>query len=270
MWRAARQIKHNKHSTSIGVKAVNCMDWCEVDVNAHQSFSDFSRGRFDSSGWPVLLKLKDWPSEGNFMKQLPRHDTEFISALPFKEYTHPTNGVLNLVTNWPVRDMELDLGPKAYIAYGFAQELARGDSVTKLHYNMSDAVNILTYTAESTMPEQQVISKLKKLHFAQDQREIFGIELPEDTTRKINGESNESHSGNAFSGSMIAMHEKCINRGEGQTEGTRDLEPEPHGFGGNKHSASALGIFSSSERDGGAAIFGTFFVEKIFLSYKST
>ncbi|KAL2939062.1 Lysine-specific demethylase JMJ25 [Bienertia sinuspersici] len=265
MWRAARQIKHNKHSTSIGVKAVNCMDWCEVDVNAHQFFRDFSAGRFDSLGWPVLLKLKDWPPEGNFMKQLPRHGTEFISALPFKEYTHPTNGVLNLVTNRPARDMELDLGPKAYIAYGFAQELGRGDSVTKLHYNMSDAVNILTKTAEIIIPERnlQVISHLKELHFAQDLREIFGIELPEGIMRKRNEESNESHSGNAFSGSMTAMHEKCIDRGEGQTEGTRDLESGPHGFDGNKDSAAVLGTFERSERDGGAALWDIFRREDI-------
>lgn len=88
----------------------------------------------------MILKLKDWPDTNEFEKQLPRHGAEFISALPFKEYTHPREGVLNLAAKWPKEKLKPDLGPKTYIAYGLPQELGRGDSVTKLHCDMSDAV----------------------------------------------------------------------------------------------------------------------------------
>ena len=73
---------------------------------------------------------------------MPRHGAEFISALPFKEYTHPRHGLLNLASKWPLNTLKPDLGPKTYIAYGFPEELGRGDSVTKLHCDMSDAVLI--------------------------------------------------------------------------------------------------------------------------------
>lgn len=86
--------------------------------------------------------MKDWPPDGNFEKHLPRHGAEFIQALPFKEYTHPRHGVLNLAAKWPAKLLKPDLGPKTYIAYGLREELGRGDSVTKLHCNVSDAVHL--------------------------------------------------------------------------------------------------------------------------------
>ncbi|KAG4950679.1 hypothetical protein JHK86_043918 [Glycine max] len=110
----------------------------------------------DWLAWPQILKLKDWPPSNLFEEQLPRHCAEFISSLPFKEYTDPHKGSLNLAVKLPNGSLKPDLGPKTYIAYGFPQELGRGDSVTKLHCDMSDAVNVLTHIAEVKLDSDQL------------------------------------------------------------------------------------------------------------------
>lgn len=181
MWRAFRQITNTKHSQQLEVKAIDCLDWSELEVNIHQFFKGYSEGRFDSYMWPQILKLKDWPPANLFEEKLPRHGAEFICALPFKEYTHPRSGYLNLFVKLPDGSLKPDMGPKSYIAYGVAQELGRGDSVTKLHCDMSDAVNVLTHTAEVFLTSKQLanIDKLKQQHMAQDRIELYNISQPE-------------------------------------------------------------------------------------------
>ncbi|XP_031382785.1 lysine-specific demethylase JMJ25-like isoform X2 [Punica granatum] len=177
MWRAFRQISNAKHLRHLDVTAIDCLDLSEVDVNIHQFFKGYSEGRFDSKKWPQILKLKDWPPKNEFDEKLPRHGIEFITSLPFKEYTHLKEGFLNLATKLPEGILKPDLGPKTYIAYGVHPELGRGDSVTKLHCDMSDAVNVLTHTAELTLSRDHLhkMLKVKKQHIKQDEKEIFGI-----------------------------------------------------------------------------------------------
>ena len=110
-------------------------------LKIREFFKGYTNGRnHRRPHWPEMLKLKDWPPSSTFDKRLPRHCAEFISALPFPEYTDPRSGPLNLSVKLPAGVMKPDLGPKSYIAYGFSEELGRGDSVTKLHCDVSDAV----------------------------------------------------------------------------------------------------------------------------------
>ncbi|GMI98458.1 hypothetical protein HRI_003515100 [Hibiscus trionum] len=178
MWRAFRETGSNvkfKEETR-SVKAIDCLDWCEVEINIHQFFKGYLEGRMHETHWPEMLKLKDWPSSTLFEERLPRHNAEFISALPFTDYTDPKSGFLNLATRLPEGSLKPDMGPKTYIAYGFSEELGRGDSVTKLHCDMSDAVNVLTHTTKVKIGswQREKIEGLKKMYAAQELQQLYG------------------------------------------------------------------------------------------------
>ncbi|XP_031491320.1 lysine-specific demethylase JMJ26-like isoform X2 [Nymphaea colorata] len=172
MWRAIREVHNSKGTAHHKVMAIDCLDWCEVEINIHQFFKGYMEGRTHKNSWPEMLKLKDWPPTNFFEERLPRHGAEFISSLPFQEYTNPRFGILNLAACLPEGILRPDLGPKTYIAYGFDEELGQGDSVTKLHCDMSDAVNVLTHTAQMTLSDKQ-LSKIRRLKnkFAEEKGE---------------------------------------------------------------------------------------------------
>ncbi|TYJ01346.1 hypothetical protein E1A91_A13G147300v1 [Gossypium mustelinum] len=136
----------------------------------------YLEGCVHSNSWPQILKLTDWPPSNHFEELLPRHCAEFVSSLPFLEYTNPFSGILNMAAKLPANSLRPDLGPKTYIAYGFVEELGRGDSVTKLHFDMSDAVNVLVHSAEVIHTSDQLadIEILKMRHVRQDQMELYG------------------------------------------------------------------------------------------------
>ncbi|KAJ4893118.1 Lysine-specific demethylase JMJ25 [Raphanus sativus] len=176
MHRACRQIRNTKHETLLDVNAIDCLDCCEGSINLAEFFAGYKKGRYDRKDWPSVLKLKDWPPSKSFKENLPRHCEEFLCSLPLKQYTHPVSGPLNLAVKLPDECLKPDMGPKTYVAYGFAQEMGRGDSVTKLHCDMSDAVNVLTHISEVTIKDDKKNSKIEKLkrkHAEQDVKELF-------------------------------------------------------------------------------------------------
>ncbi|KAH9733706.1 transcription factor jumonji (JmjC) domain-containing protein [Citrus sinensis] len=182
MSRAVRDTSYSKGSQKLVVK-----------INTYQFFKGYMEGRTHSNSWPVILKLKDWPPSSLFEERLPRHGAEFMNILPYKDYTHPYSGILNIATKLPPDFLKPDLGPKAYIAYGVAEELGRGDSVTKLHCDMSDAVNVLMHTAKVDYSSKQVaeIEKLKRKHAIQDRREFFNPLYARDETFDMNHSKSE-------------------------------------------------------------------------------
>ena len=115
----------------------------QVEIKICDFFKGYTTGRTRcSSRWPKILKLKDWPPSSSFDERLARHGAEFISALPFPEYTDPQHGPLNPSVKLPAHCLKPDLGPKNIHCLWIRQELGRGDSVTKLHCDMSDAVTL--------------------------------------------------------------------------------------------------------------------------------
>ncbi|KAK4416594.1 Lysine-specific demethylase [Sesamum alatum] len=146
MWRACRKSRTTNQLHILEFHVRNCLNWCEETINMHQFFKGYSDGLVDSEGQTKILKLEDWPPAESFKERLPRHCREFFSCLPFRHYTLPHAGYLNMSAKLPEVSLKPDLGPKMCISYGADHKLGFG-SVTMLQYALSDMVNVLMHTA---------------------------------------------------------------------------------------------------------------------------
>eukprot|EP00803_Ostreobium_quekettii_P003370 evm.model.scf_1331.2 EVM.evm.TU.scf_1331.2 scf_1331:6253-15377(-) len=126
------------------ITVVDCSDaWAVGEISQRTFFNIYQRGGREND---VMWKVKDWPQGQHFRDRLKRHDQDFREMLPMPEYTDPHVGPLNLTTLLPRHRLPPDLGPKTYLALGRVREHPGGDCVTKLHLDMSDAVNVLCHS----------------------------------------------------------------------------------------------------------------------------
>ncbi|KAF8392608.1 hypothetical protein HHK36_022954 [Tetracentron sinense] len=177
IWRGIRETTEEKmKDDNRNVKAIDCLDWSEVDIELGQFIKGYSQGRIHENGWPEMLKLKDWPSPSASEEFLLHQRPEFISKLPLLEYIHSKWGLLNVAAKLPHYSLQNDVGPKIFISYGTCEELGRGDSVSNLHTNMRDMVYLLMHTSEVKLKgwQRTKIEKIQKVFMESSANESLG------------------------------------------------------------------------------------------------
>lgn len=153
IWKQMSEISNERMSDAdrVLVKAIDCLDWSEVEIQLSQFMEGYTQGHSRQDGWREMLKLKDWPSPSACEEFFSYQRPEFISQLPLVEFIHSKWGLLNVAAKMPHYSLQNDVGPKIFLSYGMLEELGRGDSVSNLHLNMRDMVYILVHTSETKL-----------------------------------------------------------------------------------------------------------------------
>ncbi|XP_043720519.1 lysine-specific demethylase JMJ25-like isoform X1 [Telopea speciosissima] len=177
IWSGIRETTDGKmNDDNKTVKAIDCLNWSEVDIELGQFIKGYAEGRIHENGWPEMLKLKNWPlpsaSEDFLLYQRP----DFIGKLPLLEYIHSKWGLLNVAAKLAHNSLQTDVGPTISISYGTFEELGRGDSVVNLHMNMRDMLYLLMHTSEVKLKgwQQTIIEKIQKSFKESDENESVG------------------------------------------------------------------------------------------------
>lgn len=140
--------QHFKTYKNIGNEKQDCVD-TRTDTTTKismkvfwEGFEDVKKRTKDSkTNETKIMKLKDWPPCEEFSQDLPHHFQDLMSSIPIQEYTRLQGGC-NMAGRLPERLVRPDLGPKLYVAYGPATP---ENGTTKLHLDISDAVNTMCY-----------------------------------------------------------------------------------------------------------------------------
>ncbi|KAH6764637.1 hypothetical protein C2S51_015886 [Perilla frutescens var. frutescens] len=152
------------------MKATNCLDWCEVEIDRKRIFMGSLEKRTHASIQQKVLKFKAWLSSHLFQNHFPLHYNEILSALPLPEYVNPVSGLLNVSVKLPKDLSKHDLGPCIYFSYGGPEELMQADYLSNLCYESHDTVNILAYATDAPISPEQIdkIENLMKKYKARD------------------------------------------------------------------------------------------------------
>ncbi|KAI0771994.1 Clavaminate synthase-like protein [Trametes elegans] len=120
---------------------------CQTEQNKRVTVGEFFGlfGKYE--GRRDCWKLKDWPPSTDFKTAFPELYDDFSRATPVPNYVR-RDGVLNIASHFPSNTISPDLGPKMYNAMAsFESQGSKGS--TRLHMDMADAINIMTYASST-------------------------------------------------------------------------------------------------------------------------
>ncbi|KAJ6510281.1 Clavaminate synthase-like protein [Mycena vitilis] len=127
---------------------IECQTEASKRTTVHEFFGGF--GRYD--GRVECWKLKDWPPASDFKTSFPELYEDFSQAVPIPNYVR-RDGALNIASHFPTNTVGPDLGPKMYNANA-NQEVHGSKGSTRLHMDMADALNLMTYAAPGPQGEE--------------------------------------------------------------------------------------------------------------------
>ncbi|CAL9106172.1 unnamed protein product [Musa acuminata var. zebrina] len=156
IWKGIQETIDERMDENMKVKAFNCYDLSEVEIELVQFIKGYSEGCMHEDGQPEMLRIKDWPTPGAVEEFILCQRPEFLGNFPLVEFVHYKWGILNLAAKLPHDAMQNEVGPKLVISYGTHKELDKGDPVANLQVNMGDMVSLLMHTADAALKRSEV------------------------------------------------------------------------------------------------------------------